>query len=95
MSGFTNKRRVQLVDVILVNHRLVKASQAGRDLLRQLRIAVVKQPGQEKSEQSGKNRNPGEDQLGRMPSLRFGAFRLFFRSRNRPRGLQRQAVMVE
>ncbi len=64
--------RVQFVDVILVDHRLVKPAQAGGDLLRQLRLAVVKQPGQEEAEQARQNRDSGKDQFSRVTSLRLG-----------------------
>ena len=74
MQRLHEQGRVQFVDVILVDDRLVEPSQPSRDLLRQLRVAIVKQPGQQKPKQSSENRNPGKDQLRRMTSLRFGPF---------------------
>ena len=50
--------RVQFVDVILVHYRLVKASQPSRDPLRQLRVAIVEQPGQQEPEQPAKTEIP-------------------------------------
>src|SRR4029079_14844829 len=74
--------RVQFVDVILMHHSLVKAAQARRDSLRQLRVAIVEQPGQAKPEQPGEYRNPGKDQLRRMTRLRLGSLGFVLRSRN-------------
>src|SRR6185312_11943780 len=67
---------------ILVDYRLIKVSQPSRNLLRQLRIAVIKQPGQQEPQQPRENRNAGKDQFSRMTSLRLGSVGFVLRSRN-------------
>ena len=73
ISGLTNKRRVEFVDVILVHHGVVKAAKRGGDLLRQARgLLIVEQPRQDESEQTRPPPRSREAAILCLTSLRLG-----------------------
>src|SRR5580658_9385681 len=80
---FDKKGRINFVDVILVQNRVVKAAEAVSDLLRKIGFADVKNPGESEAEERNQDGDSHQQGLGATAGSLSCCFRYIARTKHR------------